>query len=76
MGLVASVSSCKGGSGKSTTSMNLGVSLAKLGRDVTIVDTNLSTPYLSMYLGVPNLPVTLHHVLQGKTKIHEAVYQH
>ncbi len=76
MGLIASVSSCKGGSGKSTTSMNLGVSLAKLGRDVTIVDTNLSTPYLSMYLGVPNLPITLHHVLQGSAKIHEAVYQH
>ncbi len=76
MGLVASVSSCKGGSGKSTTSMNLGVSLAKLGRDVIIVDANLSTPYLSMYLGAPNVPVTLHHVLKGQAKIHDAIYHH
>ncbi len=76
MGLIASVSSSKGGSGKSTTSMNLGVSLAKLGRDVTIVDAYLSTPYLSMYLGAPNVPVTLHHVLKGTAGIHEAIYHH
>ena len=38
MTLVASVSSSKGGSGKSTTSINLGVALAKLGRDVTVID--------------------------------------
>lgn len=76
MGLVASVSSCKGGSGKSTTSMNLGVALAKLGRDVTIIDANLSTPYLSMYLGAPKAPVTLHQVLKGKAHIHDAVYYH
>ncbi|MEK6903327.1 MAG: cell division ATPase MinD [Nanoarchaeota archaeon] len=76
MTLVASVSSSKGGSGKSTTSINLGVALAKLGRDVTIVDSNLSTPNLSMYLGAPNLPVTLHHVLKGQAHIAEATYRH
>lgn len=56
--------------------MNLGVSLAQLGRDVTIIDANLSTPYLSMYLGAPSVPVTLHHVLRGKAGIHEAIYHH
>jgi len=76
MGLVASVSSCKGGSGKSTTSMNLGVALATLGRDVTIIDANLSTPYLSMYLGAPKVPVTLHDVLKGEAHIHDAIYHH
>jgi len=76
MALVSSVSSAKGGSGKSTTSMNLAVSLAKLGRDVTVIDTNLSTPYLSMYLGAPHVPVTLHHVLKGEASINEAVYEH
>ena len=76
MTLVASVSSSKGGSGKSTTSINLGVALAKMGRDVTVIDSNLSTPNLSMYLGAPSLPITLHHVLQGKAKIHEAIYTH
>ena len=74
--LVASVSSSKGGSGKSTTSINLGVALNKLGKDVCVVDANLSTPYLSMYLGAPSVPVTLHHVLRGEAKIGEAIYQH
>jgi septum site-determining protein MinD len=74
--LVASVSSSKGGSGKSTTSINLGVALNRLGRDVCVVDANLSTPYLSMYLGAPSVPVTLHHVLRGEARIHEAIYQH
>ena len=74
--LVASVSSSKGGSGKSTTSINLGVALNDLGLDVCVVDANLSTPYLSMYLGAPNVPVTLHHVLRGEAKIHDAIYQH
>lgn len=76
MSFIASISSAKGGSGKSTTSMNLGVSLAKLGKDVTIVDTNLSTPYLSMYLGAPKVPVTLHDVLRGEAHITEAIYLH
>ncbi|MDP1695188.1 MAG: cell division ATPase MinD [Candidatus Woesearchaeota archaeon] len=74
--VLVSVSSSKGGSGKSTTSINLGVALAQLGKDVTVIDANLSTPNLSMYLGAPNLPITLHHVLKGEAHIHEATYQH
>ncbi len=76
MALVASVASSKGGSGKSTTSLNLGVALNKLGRDVCVIDTNLSTPYLSMYLGAPHVSVTLHHVLEGSAHINEAIYKH
>ena len=76
MSFVASISSSKGGSGKSTTSINLGVALTTLGKDVTVVDANLTTPYLSMYLGAPHVPVTLHHVLSGNAHINEAVYQH
>ncbi|HLC72594.1 MAG TPA: cell division ATPase MinD [Candidatus Nanoarchaeia archaeon] len=74
--VLVSVSSSKGGSGKSTTAINLGVALAQLGKDVTVIDANLSTPNLSMYLGAPNLPITLQHVLQGQAHIHEATYQH
>ena len=76
MSFVASVSSSKGGSGKSTTSINLGVALSSLGKDVTVVDANLSTPYLSMYFGAPHVPVTLHHVLDGNAHIKEAIYEH
>lgn len=76
MSMIASVSSSKGGSGKSTTSINLGVALSKLGKEVTVIDGNLATPYLSMYLGAPKVDVTLHHVLSGNAHMKEAVYKH
>lgn len=66
----------KGGSGKTTLSTNLGTALAKMGKDVTILDANLTTPNLGMHLGVPLFPVTLHDVLKGKAEIWDAVYKH
>ncbi len=66
----------KGGAGKSTTSINLGTALNYFGKDVTVVDTNFTTPNIGIYLGVPVVPINLHHVLQGKNHISEAVYLH
>lgn len=64
----------KGGVGKTTTAVNLGSALNYFDRDVTVVDGNLSTPNLGVHLGVPIVPIHLHHVLQGKNQIKEAVY--
>jgi septum site-determining protein MinD len=66
----------KGGVGKTTTSINLGAAFNYFGRASTIVDTNLTTPNVGLYLGVPVVPVTLHDVLRGKKGIKEAVYMH
>ncbi|MBI2673641.1 P-loop NTPase [Candidatus Woesearchaeota archaeon] len=66
----------KGGAGKSTSSINLGTALNYFGKDVTIVDANLTTPNIGIYLGVPVVPINIHHVLQGKNHISEAVYLH
>ncbi|MEM4244898.1 MAG: cell division ATPase MinD [Candidatus Nanoarchaeia archaeon] len=66
----------KGGVGKTTTAINLGSALNYFDRDVTIVDGNLSTPNIGVHLGVPVVPINLHHVLQGKHKIKEALYAH
>ena len=76
MSLVAAVSSAKGGSGKSVTALNLALALHSLGRDVTLVDANLSAPSLGLLLGAPRAPVTLHHVLKGEADVHQAVYRH
>ena len=76
MAIVASIASSKGGCGKSVTAMNLGVALAQLGRRVTVVDGNVSNPNLSMYLGVPKVPTTLHHILKKGSHIKEATYSH
>lgn len=66
----------KGGTGKTTTSINLGAALNYFGKDVIVVDTNLTTPNIGLHLGVPVVPINLHHVLQGKNRITEAVYMH
>ncbi len=76
MVLVASIANAKGGSGKSTTSINLGVELSRLGKEVTVVDGNLSNPCLGSYLGAPHVDITLHHVLNGSANLNEALYEH
>ncbi|MDD4877727.1 MAG: cell division ATPase MinD [Candidatus Nanoarchaeia archaeon] len=66
----------KGGTGKTTTSVNLGAALTYFGKDVIIVDANLTTPNVGLHLGVPVGAKHLHHVLQGKHEIKDAVYPH
>ncbi len=66
----------KGGAGKTTLVANLGVALAKMGKDVTVLDANLTTPNLGLHLGVPLSPVTIHDVLRGKATISQATYRH
>lgn len=66
----------KGGVGKTTLTTNLGAAIHKYGRDVIVVDGNMSTPNVSVLLGMPRLPITLHDVMAGKAKPKEAVYVH
>ena len=66
----------KGGVAKTTTAVSLGCALNFFGKDVTVVDANLTTPNVGIYLGSPVVPINLHHVLQGKNHISEAVYIH
>jgi septum site-determining protein MinD len=60
---VITVLSGKGGVGKTFVTANLGVTLAEMGKDVTILDGNLTTPNLGLHLGIPIFPRTIHDVL-------------
>ena len=73
---VIGIVSGKGGVGKTTLVSNLSYVLTELGKDVTAVDTNLTTPHLGLHLGFHMVPKSLHDFLRGDAKLHEVVYYH
>jgi septum site-determining protein MinD len=76
MSKIIVITSGKGGVGKTTTAINLGAAMNYFGRDVLIIDGNLSTPNIGIHLNSPEVPVNLNHVLSKKSDIFEAVYEH
>ena len=70
------ITSGKGGVGKTTTTVNLGAAINYFGRDVLIIDGNLTTPNVGIHLNSPEVPINLNHVLSGKAEAFEAVYVH
>jgi len=76
MGKVYSIISGKGGVGKTTSTINLGLSINDLGKEVIIVDANLTTPNVGLHLGSPIVPITLNHVINDRAKVEEAIYEH
>ncbi len=71
-----SIVSGKGGVGKTTTAINLGAALSSFGKEVLVVDGNLSTPNIGMYLGVSRFESTIHDALKGKKTIGDSVHVH
>jgi len=76
MAKLITITSGKGGVGKTTTAINLGAALNSFGKEVIIVDANLTTPNVGLHLGAPIVPVNLNHVMQGKAKVTDAIYEH
>jgi len=74
---IIGVVSGKGGVGKTTIVANLGSVLSsKFKKDVIIVDCNLTTSHLGLYLGMYYCPITLNKVLTGEAEIGSAMYDH
>ena len=70
------ITSGKGGVGKTTTAVNLGAAMNQFGKDVLIIDANLSTPNVGLHLNSLEVPISLNHVLLKKAKPLDAVYEH
>ncbi len=76
MGKLIVISSGKGGVGKTTTSVNLASALSKQGKNVILVDGNLTTPNIGLHLGLTKFPITLNDVLKGEASLTDAIYLH
>lgn len=75
MTMVFTVASGKGGTGKTVTVVNLGTSLALLGKRTIILDADIGMANLGLVLGLERSRVTLHEVLAGKADVSEAIYE-
>lgn len=65
----------KGGTGKTTTVANIGVALAQFGKDVILIDADITMANLSLILGMEDIPITLHDVLAGEAELKDAIYE-
>ncbi|MFQ6137061.1 MAG: P-loop NTPase, partial [Candidatus Hydrothermarchaeales archaeon] len=75
MDISITVASGKGGVGKTVISANLGIALAQLDKEVTILDPDIETLSLLLRLGLGEAKTTLHDVLAGETSPSEAAYE-
>ena len=74
---IIGIVSGKGGVGKTTLVANLGATLASYYKKrVIIVDCNVTTSHLGLYLGMYYHPISLNQVLRGEAEMDEAIYDY
>jgi septum site-determining protein MinD len=72
---VYTIASGKGGTGKTTVSVNLGTMLAQLGKETYLMDADIGMANVGLILGLQDAPITLHEILAGKGNINDAIYE-
>lgn len=74
---VISVISGKGGVGKTTLVANLGVVLAsKFKKNVILIDCNITTSHLGLYMGIHQHQTTLNDIIKKEADTQDAIYTH
>ncbi|GIL12866.1 MAG: septum site-determining protein MinD [Chloroflexi bacterium] len=74
---VITVTSGKGGVGKTTATANLGVSLARLGKKVVLIDADVGLRNLDIVMGLENRIVyDLIDVVEGRCQLRQAMIKH
>lgn len=75
-GRIIGLVSGKGGVGKTSVCVNLGISLNEFGSEVTIVDADFSASNLGVYLGRYDHPVKMQDVLHDESDTESAMFRH
>lgn len=70
------IASGKGGTGKTVTALNLGMTIHKAGKHVVIIDADINDPNLGVNLGIYEPQVTINEVLEEKKSFIESLYIH
>ena len=73
---IITVSSGKGGVGKTTVATNLSIGLRKLGKKVVIIDCNLTTSHIGLAFGIEKYSTTLNDFLKGTKPLNNILYRH
>ena len=73
---IIGVVSGKGGVGKTTVTANLGYYLSNMGKDVTILDCNVTTSHLGFNFGLYYYEKTLNNLLRGEADLNEVIYNY
>ena len=66
----------KGGVGKTTSTLNVGQALTDLGKKAVVMDSNLVTPNLGIYLGMVNPKATVNNFLRNEKQLKEITHLH
>ncbi len=69
------IASGKGGVGKTTLAINLGILLSQAGKKTVLVDADAAMANIGIMLGIERAPINLHNVLMGEASIRDAVYE-
>lgn len=76
-GKIVTITSGKGGVGKTTATANIGVALAQLGKRVVLIDADIGLRNLDVVMGLENRIVyNLVDVAEGRCKLRQAMIKH
>jgi len=75
-GRIIGIVSGKGGVGKTSLCVNLGIGLREHGKEVSVIDADFSASNLNVHLGRYEHPIKIQHVLNGSAKPSSAIFRH